>query len=108
MPFSRVAIAAEDHGAVFVHDLFDRLEGRPVQGGAGHHAALQTGRPTQPMEFGEAGAERDQRSGHGLSGTHRTKLEAIAREGEGRGAVAIAGVLGKFGQGVDSQAHQPD
>ena len=52
--------------------------------------------------LGNNGVHRHERSGDGEVGPHGAELEPVAGEGEGAGAVAVAGVLGERRERVDS------
>ena len=54
---------------------------------------------------GNNGVQHHIGAGHALAAAQRTELEFIARKGEGRGAVAVGGILGKLGQNVHAQPH---
>ena len=52
-----------------------------------------------------SGVEHHVGAGDGVGGAQHAELKLVAGEGEGGGAVAVSGVPGQRGQGVDPQLH---
>ena len=105
VPLARIAVTAEDHGAVLVHGALEHGEGGLLEGNAAVELFLQP--IGDPLErIGQDRVQRHQGARHRLPGAHRPEFEAIAGEGKGGGAVAIAGILVQLWQGVDPEGHQ--
>ena len=96
LPLVAVAVAVEADGTtdldVFPDDVDDGT--RPVftAGDERIHAPLEVGE-----SFGHSRVEHDERTGTVGLRAHGTKLEAVAREGERRRAVAVGVVNHQFG-----------
>ena len=104
MPLAGVAVAAKDHVAVLLGDLLQHGHAGLLDALALGGAGLQLiGDPGQGI--GENRVQHHQGASHGLAGADGAELEAVAGEGEGGGAVAVAGVLGELRQAVDAQTH---
>ena len=106
VPDFRIAVAVEDHGAVFLNDVADK----GFHGGIESRAGLDF--PFQPVGgeaqgIGHHGVERGDGTGGGLAGAHGPEFKAVAGKGHGAGAVAVAGVRGQGRQGIHPHIHDP-
>ena len=104
MPDAGVAVAVEDHGAVLFDDMLHIvLDGRVEILAAGQVAFQEVGRVTQRV--GHDGVQGRDGTGSGLAGAQGAELETVTREGDGAGAVAVAGVRGQGRQGIHAHVH---
>jgi len=95
-PGLAVAVAVEADGLarldVLAHDAEDGFHGLHAFADEGVDALLEV-----RQGLGHGGVEHNHRGGAVLLASDGTELEAVAREGEGRGAVAVRVVLRQLG-----------
>ena len=95
-----IAVAVEDDA----HVRAQRLADQGVYGSGHILGGLQlVGHLHQGI--GDGGVEDDVGAGDGLRTAQAAELELVAREGKGRGAVAVGGVAGEAGQDMHAQLH---
>ena len=101
-PVLAVAVAVEDDTLVGLEGVMQQvLQVRPEVVGL-----LQNVRELLQL-LGHDGVEHHVGAGDGLGGAQHTELELVAGEGQGRGAVAVRGVLGNLRQGVHADLQLP-
>ena len=94
-----VAVAVEDDALVGGKRLLQQL----LQGGLEVLGLLQpVGELAQFL--GHDGVQHHIGAGDGLGGAQHTEFELVAGKGQRRGAVAVRGVLGNVGHGIDANA----
>ena len=99
-PLGAVAVAVEDDVLVVGQGLLDPGHGVGLKARAALHGVGEI------LELlGNGRVEHHVGVGQVLARTSGAELELVAREGEGRGAVAVGGVLGKVGQHRHAQVH---
>ena len=100
MPSVGVAVAIEDDGAVLCVDLADDFGDILFEAARG--CGFKAG--SDDIErFSDDGIEDGEGECDGLVCADRTEFEFIAGEGKGAGAVAVAGVKGEGGEGIDAK-----
>ena len=105
MPGFGVAVAVEHDALVLLDDVGkDGLEGL-VEILAGFQVAFEGGGDVVEG-FGHDGVEHRVGAGDGLAGGDGAELKLVAGEGEGRGAVAVAGIARELRQNADAQFHR--
>ena len=99
-PIVTVAVAVEDDALMLAYHAADKL----VQVVFKIRRALErVGILAQG--FGDRRVQHDVRAGYGDRGAKHTELELVAGEREGRGAVAVSGVLGELGQHMNADLY---
>ena len=100
LPGLGIAVAVEDDAAVVVQRFLD-----PRGGGALKvSSALGLGHKALQL-LGYGGVQDGVGVGQVLGGAGHTELKLVAGEGEGRGPVAVGGVLAELGQHIHAQIH---
>ena len=99
-PLGAVAVAVEDDVLVVGQGLLDPGHGVGLKARAALHGVGEL------LELlGNGRVEHHVGVGQVLTRASGAELELVAREGEGRGAVAVGGVLGEVGQHRHAQVH---